>query len=131
MIQLGPIGGTSDKDTKKVSLRRVSGAQAEGAYKRLGLIKIVKPSAKVLWDQGISLVFVSNNASGEKFFDRNDPHAIKAQKGSYCPAASDCLECDFETIFIAFKSWMRRFHFSGDVAIFVFRDELQKKIGTI
>jgi hypothetical protein len=119
MIQLGPIGSTSGKHPK-VSIRRVSGAQASGARERLGLIKITKPSARALWDKGISLVLVGNQVNDYHFFSnfclamRVDTRACKANQ-------------TFDSIVNQFAFYMDR-ELGRAVAFFVFADELAKSL---
>lgn len=48
-------------------IRRVPGAQAEQAL-TLGLIKITKPSAKILFNAGVPLVVVGSNVNSFHFY---------------------------------------------------------------
>jgi hypothetical protein len=50
-----------------LELRRVGGAQAEGA-KSLGLVKIIRASAKYLFNMGVPLVIVGNKVGAHAFF---------------------------------------------------------------
>ena len=67
-----------------VKIRRVGGAQAEGA-RRLGLVKVDRASAERLWNAGVQIVVVGSNVNDFHFFKgwhlamQTDPDRISSE----------------------------------------------------